>query len=66
VNKYVLDACALIAYFKKEAARLKALYDISFADSIALALAFVFGGTFVTADYHEFDTVGKKGSFKFC
>ena len=48
-----------------EAGRLKALYDISFADSIALALAVVMEGSIITADHHEFETLENKEKIKF-
>jgi predicted nucleic acid-binding protein len=40
-----------------EAGRLKAKYKISFADSLALAQAFVYGGKLITSDHHEFDAI---------
>ena len=40
----------------KEAGRLKAIYKISLADSLALAEAKTRGSRIVTADHHEFDT----------
>ena len=49
----------------REAGRLKASYDISFADSIALALASVSGGTLVTADYHDFGQIEHKEAIRF-
>jgi len=49
----------------KEAGRLKATYDISFADSIALALASVRGKPLVTADHHEFGIVELKDTINF-
>ena len=39
------------------ARRLKASYNISFADSFALAQAVVFDGELLTADHHEFDVI---------
>ena len=41
----------------KEAGRLKATYKISFADSFALAQAYVLGGELLTSDHHEFDAI---------
>ena len=49
----------------KEAGRLKALYDISFADSIALALASVRGEPLITSDHHDFDTIEAKEAIRF-
>ncbi|MCL2155905.1 MAG: PIN domain-containing protein [Leptospirales bacterium] len=49
----------------REAGRLKALYDISFADSIALALASVRGGSLITADHHDFDIIEHKEEILF-
>ena len=43
-----------------EASRLKANYPMSLADSIGLATSIIFKGCFVTADYHELETVKKK------
>ncbi|GHU14927.1 hypothetical protein FACS1894163_00050 [Spirochaetia bacterium] len=42
-----------------EVGRLKASYDISFADSIALGYALVLGQPLITADHHEFDEIEK-------
>ena len=41
----------------REAGRLKAAYKISLADSIALAQAVAAGGSLVTSDHHEFDSI---------
>ena len=49
----------------KEAGRLKATYDISFADSLALALASVRGEPLITADHHEFEKIENKESIRF-
>lgn len=49
----------------REAGRLKALYNISFADSIALALAVVSEGSIITADRHEFEILEHKETIKF-
>jgi predicted nucleic acid-binding protein len=40
-----------------EAGRLKAIYKISLADSIALAEASVSEGLLLTSDHHEFDAI---------
>ena len=48
-----------------EAGRLKATYDISFADSIALALASVKGEPLITCDHHDFGMVEPKEQIKF-
>jgi predicted nucleic acid-binding protein len=48
-----------------EAGRLKATYKISLADSIALAEASVSGGSLVTADHHEFDSIEKREGVHF-
>jgi predicted nucleic acid-binding protein len=49
----------------REAGRLKALYDISFADSIALALTIDMRGTIITADRHEFTALEHKEPIRF-
>ena len=49
----------------KEAGRLKVTYDISFADSLALALASVRGEALITADHHEFETIEQKEQIGF-
>ncbi|MDR1765650.1 MAG: PIN domain-containing protein [Lachnospiraceae bacterium] len=41
----------------EEAARLKSLYKVSFADTFALAETSVSGGILLTADHHEMDAV---------
>ena len=48
-----------------EAGRLKASYDISFANSFALALASVRRESLITADHHEFEKVEQKETIKF-
>ena len=48
-----------------EAGRLKSLYRISLADSVALAEASVSGGALLTADHHEFDVIEQKEEIKF-
>jgi predicted nucleic acid-binding protein len=40
-----------------EAARFKTMYQMSLADSFALATAFCHGAALVTADHHEFEAV---------
>ena len=49
----------------EEAGRFKASYQISLADSIALAEAFVQKAKLVTSDHHEFDIIESKEDFKF-
>ena len=49
----------------REAGRLKASYDISFADSLALALASVRGERLITADRHDFEPIERKEAIKF-
>ena len=49
----------------EEAGRFKASYNISLADSIALAQASVTGGNFLTADHHEFDAIEKHEGIRF-
>lgn len=49
----------------KEAGRLKAIYKISLADSIALAEAKTRGCQILTADHHEFDAIDEKGEVIF-
>ncbi|TDA65755.1 MAG: type II toxin-antitoxin system VapC family toxin [Clostridia bacterium] len=46
-----------------EAGRLKALYRLSLADSIAAAEAMVRSARLVTADHHEFDPIEPRGEF---
>jgi hypothetical protein len=67
ISVFVLDACALIAYFAKEkgseteleeavfkkAGYLKSKYKISLADSIALAENITRNGQLITSDHHE-------------
>jgi len=48
-----------------EAGRLKAIYTISFADSIALALASTNKKPLVTSDHHDFDILERKEKIKF-
>jgi predicted nucleic acid-binding protein len=43
----------------KMAGRLKAVYKISIADSIALAETAISGGSLLTSDHHEFEVVEK-------
>lgn len=50
----------------REAGRLKATYDISFVDSLVLALASVRGEPLITADHHDFQTVEQKETIRFC
>ena len=49
----------------RESGRLKALYNISLADSVALALAAVRKGSLITADHHEFDLIEQKEKINF-
>lgn len=49
----------------KEAGRLKAVYKISLADSIALAEAKIREAKLLTADHHEFDPLDRKREAKF-
>ena len=49
----------------REAGRLKASCDISFADSIVLAFASVTGRAIITADRHEFEPLEHKEAIKF-
>ena len=49
----------------REAGRLKALYNISFADSIVLAFAMVRDETLITADRHEFGPIENKEAIRF-
>ena len=43
----------------KEAGRIKSTHKLSLADSIGLATSIVYNGHFVTADYHELETIAK-------
>lgn len=49
----------------KTAGRLKAIYRISLADSIALAEAKVRDNPLVTCDHHEFDPIQKQNELSF-
>lgn len=49
----------------KEAGRLKAIYKVSLADSIALAVAKVRRIPLVTCDHHEFDPIQEKNELDF-
>ncbi len=49
----------------KEAGRLKAIYRVSLADSIALAEAKVRRIPLVTCDHHEFDPIQEKNELDF-
>ena len=48
-----------------EAGRLKAAYDISFADSFALGLASFRREPLITADRHEFEKLERKEAIRF-
>ena len=50
----------------REAGRLKAIYRISLADSVALAEASVLKASLLTADHHEFDVIEKSEQISFC
>jgi predicted nucleic acid-binding protein len=76
--RYVLDACALLAFLNQEdgwekvrrlldeAARVKAFYKhVSLADAMGLATAFCTGGIFVTSDHHELDIVNAREAVRF-
>ena len=49
----------------REAARIKSLYKMSLADSVALGSAAVMNASLVTADHHEFDPVEAKEKISF-
>ena len=49
----------------REAGRLKAAYDISFADSFALSLASILKEPLITADHHDFEKIEHKETIKF-
>ena len=49
----------------RHAAKLKANYKISLADSIAVAQAVVDNAIIVTSDHHELDAVDRDGKVKF-
>lgn len=49
----------------KEAGRLKATYQISLADSIAVAEAKVRNATLVSSDHHKFDIIEQNGEVSF-
>ena len=48
-----------------EAGRIKTLYKMSLADSIALGETSVLGATILTSDHHEFDIVEQNEKIKF-
>ena len=54
----VLDACALIAFFK-------AFSRISLADAVALGLASTRQAPLATSDHHEFEPIEAAGSSRF-
>ena len=68
-NKVVSLPIKFIAGLKKnvfkEAGRLKAIYKVSLADSIALAEAKVRKIPLVTCDHHEFDHIREKNELNF-
>ena len=51
-SAYVLDSCAMLAYFQAEPGGLsvRELLEASYADAFAAALAQEFGATLVTGD----------------
>ena len=49
----------------KNAAKLKAKYKISLADSIAVSQTVVNSAIIVTSDHHEFDAIDRDGTIKF-
>jgi PIN domain nuclease of toxin-antitoxin system len=49
----------------REAGRLKASYDISFADSFVLGYALALGISLITADHNEFDVIETKENITF-
>ena len=59
INHYFSDEVFL------EAGRLKALYHISLANSIALAQTVISDGALITSDHHEFDIVERNENIKF-
>ena len=59
INHYFSDELFL------EAGRFKALYNISLADSIALAQTMVSDGALITSDHHEFDIIEKHENINF-
>ena len=48
-----------------EASRIKSMYKMSLAESIALGEASVMGASLITLDHHEFDTVKKNEGISF-
>ncbi|MFH0975758.1 MAG: type II toxin-antitoxin system VapC family toxin [Spirochaetota bacterium] len=49
----------------KEAGRIKAVYKVSLADSIAIAEAKIRKARLVSSDHHELDIIDKKGEVDF-
>jgi PIN domain nuclease of toxin-antitoxin system len=61
-NILLLDACALIAYFKKEEG-----FDllVRIFNSIVLGIASANNYRLLTADHHEFDTIEQNENIAF-
>jgi len=57
VKRSIVTVCEFSDDVFAEAGRLKAVYHISLADSVALAQALLSGGSLLTADHHEFDAI---------
>ena len=49
-----------------EAARLKASYKCSLADSLGIATALEMSGQFVTSDHSELEAIANKEGLNFC
>ena len=69
---YILDACALIAFFQdishavvREAGRYKTSYSMSLGDSIFVATARCTGATIVTCDHIELGPVERQENIPF-
>jgi PIN domain nuclease of toxin-antitoxin system len=65
MNKYVLDACALIALLDKEPGHEEIGHLLLRADSFALSTAICQQATIITADHHEFDKVEQNENINF-
>ncbi|HSN75666.1 MAG TPA: hypothetical protein VL334_11365 [Anaerolineae bacterium] len=63
-ERYVFDACALIAYLNDEVGA-KVAYRISLADSVALGLTQQLDASLVSSDHHEFDRIDQDGKLRF-
>ena len=57
ISESIIEITDLTQETLVEAGRIKSVYKISIADSIAVAEASVSGGVIITADHHEMDKI---------